>query len=159
MMRRGLTLVETIIALAIIAIAFSILATAFVGNVRVSGTAGERTQSTQYLSYLGRLVAGGGVAGGAAVLPAAEGSISWDYGALVEAFPDLPSQAGQRGDAARYRAEVEHLGAVGFLGGSGVEYRITVCSTTVTGESCTVGVTVGPPRAETVAPPLLPGIN
>jgi len=40
-MRRGLTLVETIIALAIIAIAFSILATAFVGNVRVSGTAGE----------------------------------------------------------------------------------------------------------------------
>ncbi|MFN2322263.1 MAG: prepilin-type N-terminal cleavage/methylation domain-containing protein [Trueperaceae bacterium] len=155
MTRRGLSLVEVIIALAVVAIAFAILSTALVGQLRFSGNANARTQTTQYLNYLGRLVAGGAED----VLPAAGNTLTWDYGAMVAAFPDLPGGAGL--DAAgRYRAEVESVGAVAYVGAIGVQYRVRVCSVTPTGESCAAATTIGPaPAATGATPPPLPGIN
>lgn len=154
MTRRGLSLVEVIIALAVVAIAFAILSTALVAQLRASGTAGARTQTTQYLNFLGRLVAGGN----ADVLPAAGASLTWDYGAMGTSFPDLPGGDGLEA-ANRYRAQVDNVAAVSFVGAVGVEYRVSVCSMTPNGESCAVGVTIGPaPVAGGSAPPL-PGIN
>lgn len=153
--RSGLTLVEVIVALAVVMIALGILATAIVGNLRVTSTSGARTQTTQYLNYLGRQVAGGTPT----VLAVPGTPLAWDYGELAATFPDLPTGGGGLEEIDRYRAQVDHLGDVGFLGASAVQYRVTVCSTTATGESCTVGVTLGPaPSVGNVAPPL-PGIN
>lgn len=155
MNRRGLSLVEVIIALAVVAIAFAILSTALVGQMRFAGTAGARTQTTQYLNYFGRLVAGGD----AAVLPAVGDSLIWDYGDLGASFPDLPGGAGL--DAAdRYRAQIDSVAAITYVGATGVQYRVTVCSVTPNGESCAVAATIGPaPLAGGGSAPPLPGIN
>lgn len=155
MTRRGLSLVEVLVALAIIAIAFTILSTALVGNLQQTSRAGTRTQTTQYLAYFGRKVAGGD----AAVLAAAGTPLAWGYGALGAAFDDLPTGGGGLDDAARYRAEVAQVGTVAFVGASAVQYRITVCTTDVGGESCVRGSTLGPPPTPAGTPPLLPGIN
>lgn len=157
MTRHGLTLAEVVIAMAVVAVAFTILSTALVFNLQVTGTSGARTQTTQYLNYLGRLVAGGNVD----VLPPAGGTLTWDYGAMATAiaFADLPGGSGWEA-ADRYRASVEHVGVVTFAGAEGVQYRVTVCSMTPNGESCTVGVTIGPERlAGGGGLPPLPGIN
>jgi prepilin-type N-terminal cleavage/methylation domain-containing protein len=155
MNRQGLSLVEVIIALAIVAIAMAILSTALVGNLRFTDVAGARTQTTQYLSFLGRRVAGGAPD----VLPAAGATLTWGYGTLAAAFEDLPAGGGGRDDVARYRAEVENVAGVTFVGATAVQYRVTVCSETTAGESCATGVTVGPAPSVLVTEPPLPGIN
>jgi len=153
--RRGLSLVEVIIALAVVAIAFAILSTALVGQLRFSGNANARTQTTQYLNYLGRLVVGGD----AAVLPAVGDSLVWDYGQLGAAFPDLPGGGGLEA-ADRYRAQIDSVAGITYVGATGVQYRVSVCSVTPTGESCAVGSTIGPPPlAGGGSAPPLPGIN
>lgn len=155
MKRRGLSLVEVLIALAVVAVAFAILSTALVSQLRVSGNANARTQTTQYLNYLGRLVVGGT----AAALPAVGESLAWDYGELGTAFPDLPVAGGLEG-ADRYRARIDSVAAITYVGATGVQYRVTVCSMTPTGESCSVAATIGPaPLASGGTPPPLPGIN
>ena len=155
MTRRGLTIVEVLVALVVIVVAFTILSTALVSNLQQTQRAGTRTQTTQYLAYFGRKVAGGDPA----VLAPAGAPLVWAYGALGAAFDDLPSGGGDLADAARYRAEIEQAGAVAFVGASAVHYRITVCTTANTGESCTTGNTLGPPPTPGGTPPLLPGIN
>jgi prepilin-type N-terminal cleavage/methylation domain-containing protein len=153
--RKGLSLVEVIIALAVVAIAFAILSTALVGQLQFTGNAGARTQTAQYLNYFGRLVAGGD----SAVLPAAGGSLAWEYGEVGTAFPDLPGGSDLQA-ADRYRAQIDSVGDVTYVGATGVQYRVTVCSETPTGESCVVGTTIGPaPLAGGGSPPPLPGIN
>lgn len=156
MTRRGLTLVEVLVALAVIAIAVTLLSTALVGSLQQTTRAGTRTQTTQYLAYFGRKVAGGD----GAVLAAAGTPLVWGYGDLGTAFDDLPTGVGGLADADRYRAEVTQVGAVAFVGASAVQYRITVCTTAADGEACATGNTLGPPpTAGGATPPLLPGIN
>lgn len=155
MMRRGLTIIEVLVALVIVAVAFTILSTGLVGSLQQTQRAGIRTQTTQYLADFGRRVAGGD----GAVLAAASTPLTWAYGGLGAAFADLPTGGGI-GDAARYRVQIEQVGTVTFVGATAVQYRITVCTMTTTGESCTVGTTLGPPpTAGGSSPPLLPGIN
>ena len=156
MRRRGMTIIEVLVALVIIGIAFTILSVALVGNLRQTDRFGARTQTSQFLSYLGRLVAGGDPD----VLAAADTPLTWDYGQLGAAFADLPTGSGGRDDVARYRATIEQVSAVNFVGASAAQYRITVCSTDVAGEACVNGTTLGPaPLGVGTAPPLLPGIN
>lgn len=151
--QHGLSLVEVIVALAVVMIAIGILATAIVSNLRITSTSGARTQTTQYLNYLGRLVSGG------TPVVLADPTLEWAYGDLGTTFTDLPTGGGGLEEAARYRAEIENLGAVTFLGADAVQYRVTVCSQTATGESCAVGLTLGPAPSVGIAAPPLPGIN
>ena len=155
MIRSGLTIVEVLIALAIVGVAVAILSTSLVGNLQQTERAGTRTQTTQYLNFLGRKVAGGD----GAVLAPAGAALTWAYGELGGAFPDLPTGSGGRDDAERYRASVEHVANVAFVGAEAVQYRITVCTQSTTGEACVVGTTLGPEPAAGGAAPLLPGIN
>lgn len=140
--RRGLSIIEVLVALVVVGIAFAILSTALVGNLRNTERAGTRTQTTQYLNYLGRQVSGGM---NNAVLPPAGDTFSWGYGALGAAFPDLPGGTGTRNDANRYRAAIESLGAFTFAGASSVRYSITVCTESSTGEACVSGTTLSSP--------------
>lgn len=155
MRRDGLTILEVLIALVIVGVSFAILSVAMVGSLQQTQRAGIRTQSTQYLNYFGRLVAGGDQA----VLAGSTTALSWGYGALGGAFVDLPTGSGGSADAARYRAVIENVGAVTFVGASAVHYRVTVCTTSVTGETCVVGNTLGPAPGLPGGTPPLEGIN
>ncbi len=155
MTRRGLTIVEVLIALAIVGVAVAILSTSLVGSLKQTERAGTRTQTTQYLNVLGRKVAGGD----GAVLAPVGAALAWAYGELDDAFPDLPTGTGGRDDADRYRASVEHVAEVAFVGAEAVQYRITVCTQSTTGEACVAGTTLGPEPAPGGATPPLPGIN
>jgi prepilin-type N-terminal cleavage/methylation domain-containing protein len=155
MRRHGMTIIEVLVALVIIGIAFTILSVALVGNLRQTDRFGARTQTSQFLSYLGRLVAGGDPA---ALAPAGS-PLTWDYGELGAAFADLPTGSGSRDDVVRYRAAIEQVSDVAFVGAVAVQYRITVCSTDVAGESCVNGTTLGPAPIVGGTAPLLPGIN
>lgn len=151
----GLTLLEVIIALAVVGVVTALLSTAVVGNLQKSRTFGGRTQAGQILNYFGRRVAGGD----RALLPASGTPLSYDYGTLKTSFKELTSDGGFA-DPDRYRVDITNVGSVTLSSASAVRYDVTVCFQASGGESCVVGTTLGaaPSAASGTVPPL-PGIN
>ncbi len=154
--RRGMSIIEVLIALVVVGVAFAILSTALVGTLRNTERAGTRTQTTQYLNYIGRLVSGGGTND---VLPANTGdTINWGYGQLAAAFPDLPGGTG--GNAAnRYRVSIQNQGPYTFAGVTIIQYTVTVCTEGSSGEACVSGTTLGRTRTDDEGAGFLEGIN
>ncbi|HZJ10125.1 MAG TPA: hypothetical protein VFD39_10550 [Trueperaceae bacterium] len=153
--RAGLTVLEVLLALAVLAILGATFTTAVVGNLRHTTVSGQRTQSAQVLNYLGRRVAGGDEA----VLPAVGESLAWDYGELGTAFADLQGGDGFA-EPGRYRAEIVASGTVTTVGATVVQYDLSVCFRNQEAESCTRGTTLGAPAlAGSGTTPPLPGIN
>lgn len=154
MNRNGFTLIEVVIAMAVIAIITGTLTMALVGGVRNTATAGERTQAVRILDYLGRQASGGA----GAVLATAGTPIAFGYGTLSATFADLGASTGI-GDPDRYRASVTNSGTVTISSASAVSYSVLVCFQVQDGESCVQGTTLGPqPSPGGTAPPL-PGVN
>lgn len=150
---RGLTMVEVLIALAILGIVVAVITTATLSSVRNTATSGGRTQATQVLNYLGRLVAGGDD-----ILFQNE-ALSWDYGQLAVHFQELSREAG-RADPDLYRAEITIGSEVTFGNVSMPLYVVSVCWLAPGGESCVQAETVGPeydPAEGSPGP--LPGIG
>lgn len=151
----GLTLLEVILALAVLAILGATFTTAMLGNLRHTTVSGQRTQAAQVLNYFGRRVAGGD----AAVLPTVGNSLNWSYGDLGTAFVDLQGGDGFA-EPERYRVDIVASGTVTVVGASVVQYDIAVCFENQGGESCVRGTTLGAPAlAGPGATPPLPGIN
>lgn len=151
----GLTIVEVLIALAVVGIVTALLSTAVVGNLQQTRTFGGRTQASQILNYFGRRVAGGD----SAVLPGAGAPLTYGYGQLTSSFPDLTSEGGYA-EPDRYRVQIVNQGTVTLAGASAVRYDVTVCLEASGGESCVVGTTLGgAPSSGTGGVPPLPGIN
>lgn len=149
----GLSLVEVLIAIAILGIAVAILATTTLSSVQNNNVSGSRTQATQVLNYLGRLVAGGDR------IMFEHEDLEWSYGALGSAFSELSVEAG-RADPSLYRAEVEDLGWIGIGDAEMLHFRVTVCWMSSGNEHCVVGNTAGPEVVEEDATPApLPGIG
>lgn len=150
---KGLTVVEVLVAIAILGIATAILATTSVSSIRNNAVSGSRTQATQVLNYLGRLVASAD-----AVLFSNE-DLAWDYGTLRDHFTELGEETG-RADTNLYRASIEELGSVGIGSATMTHYRVNVCWQVVGEEHCIAGDTAGPeyiPGDPNPAP--LPGIG
>lgn len=152
---QGLSIVEVLVALVIIGIAFAILSVALVGSLRNTERAGTRTQTTQYLNYLGRLVSGADNS----VLPDVGETLTWGYGAMAAAFPDLPGGASGRANPNLYRATVESLGTFTFSTAESIRYRVTVCTQSSTGEACVSASTLGSPPHDNDPSGILQGIN
>ena len=153
----GLTLVEVLVATAILGTVLAFLSSTMLQSIRVNGISGRRVQTTQLVNYLGRRVVGGE----SALLPAGDGDeIAWGYGELSAAFPDLEREAGGFSDPNAYRASVTRVGTVTFLGAQAVRYDIRSCSVLQGDETCVTAGTFGP-RAVAAGggSPLLPGIN
>lgn len=146
MRERGLTIIEVVLAVAIIAIIMGILTTTVVTNLKQTSVTGASTQAAQVLNYLGRRVAGGH----ADVLPSNGAPLTWDYGNLT-AFKDLVSGGGVS-DPALYKAQIVYTGDVTLASSSLRRYDIEVCHKRA-GEHCVSGITFGP------APPTLPNTN
>ncbi|MER3557784.1 MAG: prepilin-type cleavage/methylation domain-containing protein [Thermus sp.] len=147
----GLTIIEVLVAIAVLGLAMAAFMTSLMGGIREIGRAGGRTEATQILNYLGRRL----VEGDPAVLPAS-GNRSWDYGQLPGAFPDLAREASVH----QYRAGVEDRGVPDWAQGLALRaYRLRVCWRTQGQESCVVALTMGPEPGQGGSAPPLPGIN
>lgn len=149
----GLTVIEVLIALAVIGVVTATFTTAVVGNLHHASVTGARTEAVQVLDYLGRRAAGGD----SAVLPAAGSPLSWGYGTLATSFPDLTNHGGLS-DPARYRADVSNAGTVAMAGASATEYDVRVCYQAGGAEHCVQAATMGPAPATGGGTPPLPGI-
>lgn len=147
----GLTVVEVLIALVVVAIAVSLLATATVSSARHDANSGSRTQAVQILNYLGRLVA----ANDENVLLSDR---NWGYGELQSAFSEMSTEA-RRADPNLYRASVTEDGAIGLGTAAGILYEIQVCWRAAQEENCVNGSTAGLPFSVGGAPAPDPVVN
>lgn len=158
--RRGLTVVEVLIALVVIGIVMAAFTTAAVSTMHHTSITGARTEAVQILNYLGRRAAGGDET----VLPVAGTPNVWDYGDLPTAFSDLHDHGGFS-DPARYKATITNAGTMTFTGNtttgaSAVEYDLQVCYHAGGGdEYCVTAATLGPEASGSTTAPPLPGIN
>jgi len=148
----GFTLVEVIVALSIVGIIVAVITTASVTSIRNNATSGGRTQATQVLNFLGRLVAVGDDA------LFSQETLEWDYGELGTHFTDLATEA-RRADPALYRAQVTAPAQAALGSVSMPYYRVQVCWQAPGGETCVTGDTVGPVHDPSEGNPgPLPGI-
>ena len=151
----GLTLLEVVLALAVLGVLGAVISTSILGNLRHTTVSGQRTQGAQVLNYLGRRVAGGD----GAVLPTQGASLAWNYNELGASFTDLQGVGGIA-EPDRYRVSIAASGAVTVAGASVVQYDLSVCFQVQGGESCVTGTTLGAPAiAPPGSTPPLPGIN
>lgn len=145
--RAGLSLVETLIAIAVLGVIVTSVMGLYARNLQTTRAASERTQATLLLNYFGRRVAGGD----GTLLPAANDARSWGYGQLAAAFPDLDA-GGDAGDTDRFRAVIANEGPVAFSSASAIQYRVSICFGGADRESCLAAVTVGPAPGSGSAP-------
>lgn len=146
---QGFSLIEVIIALAVLAIVMSAVAITITSSMRHNLTAGSRSQAAQVMNYLGRRIAGGEVS--------QLGGDAWGYGELAGSFTDLKRE-GNLADTDLYRAQVAQFPPIGLAETSIPHYRVTVCWHDSDGESCVSGDTAGPGPGSTSGE-ILPGIN
>lgn len=143
--QQGLTIIEVLVAVAIIGISVSILMTASLSSIRHNAVSGSRTQAAQVLGFLSRLASFGDENMFAA-------DPEWDYGALPLAFPELASEGG-RTDPDLYRASVVALGSVGLGQAQQVHYQVSVCWLAGADEHCVRADTAGPVPGGVSGPP------
>jgi len=155
--RAGLTLIEVVVALAILAIALGTLTSLLIGSMRQNLSSGKRTQAAQILNHLGRLLVGGD----GRLLAAPDNPLEWDYGELKGVFPELEG-AGGLSEPELYRVRVENLGTPTEVADLGVNlnaYRIEVCWKDGARDACVAGEAISAPPASGGTPPPLPLIN
>ena len=130
----GLSLLETVVAIAICGIILAALSTVTVSSLQESNQGNYRTQATQILDTVGRRIAGG--IGLSTQLKSGESmTIS---GAEVD---QMMSVAAFREEAFEVTIENAAVFSVGTTRLS--EYHVTVCFRGGSTESCVSGVTLG----------------
>lgn len=130
----GLSLLETVVAIAICGIVLAALSTVTVSSLQESNQGNYRTQATQILDTVGRRIAGG--IGQSTQLKVGE-SMTLE-GAAVD---QLMNVSAFREEAFEVTIENAAVFAVGTTRLS--EYQVTVCFQGGPSESCVSGVTLG----------------
>lgn len=147
--KSGFTLVEVILAIAVLAIVLAAVAITMVSSIQHNVASGSRSQASQVMNYLGRRVAGGEISN--------LGGTEWDYGELGSSFGDL-TRENNLANPDLYRANIAQMPSIGMGGTSIPHYRVRVCWEDGNGETCVEGHTAGPgPGGESGE--MLPGIN
>lgn len=128
----GLTLIEVVMALSILALTLTAFFTLTLSSIRQNQVSGSRTQAVQVMNYIGRRVTGAD----SVVSPlAATPTSSWTYGQLRTAFPDL-AQATSLVSPDFYRASVTNRGLWNGASVTLAQFRIIVCWRASGGEKC-----------------------
>lgn len=130
----GLTLLETIVAIAVVSIVLGALATVSTSSLRESRAGNFKTQSTQILDTVGRRIAGGE---DASLLPDAGEEVQLDSDELSDlTHMDLTEAAG-------FELTIENVGTFTVSTSQLAQYLVTVCYAGSEGERCVAGATLG----------------
>ncbi|AEV15205.1 secretion system protein [Thermus sp. CCB_US3_UF1] len=155
--RKGLTLVEVLIAITVLSLVLLALNALLVSSLRHTSISGARTQAVQILNYVGRRIVGGETL----LLPGST-PLNYGYGSLRQNFPDLPQEV-RFANPDLYRVAISNLGTPTWASSLGVgvnEYRILVCWRQGGREHCAEGRTFSaPPSTASPSTPPLEGIN
>lgn len=136
---RGLTIVEVLVALAIIGTLLAVFSTSVTSNFSHTRQTGQTTQATQILNYISKEV----TTGSNTFLPTAAAPLtSWDYGQLSSQFPNLNLTSGLS-NSALYKATVTHAGQITVGSNTVTQYNMSVCFKQASTEKCLSGVTFG----------------
>ena len=139
-MKRGFTIIEVLISLAILIIAISILSSTVISSTRHDRNSGQRTQAVEFLNYLGRYV----IEGSTLVVPVSPATVkNINYGAISSVFPNIVAQGGFS-DPSLYKATITFVGAVNLASATANQYNLNVCWKDKGSESCIAGTTLGP---------------
>lgn len=152
----GLSVIEVLVALAVLGIVTAAILTTYLGSIRTNSDSGRRTQSVQIMNAIGRRVAGADPA----VLAQPGTPLAWGYGQLKSGFPELTGDG--IADPDLYRVVVTNLGAVTLGAAQVIHYSVETCTRSRANgaESCVTGDTAGvPPGPEGDEPTGLPGVN
>lgn len=129
----GLTLLETVVAIAICAIILGALATVATSSLRESRQGNYKAQATQVMDTLGRRIAGGHDTS----LLLASGEDTVLDGAAVDELMSLAAFA-----EGAFEATIENLGALTVQTTTLYRYRVEVCYEGGS-ERCVSGITLG----------------
>lgn len=150
--KRGLTVVEVIVALAIIGTVLAVFSTSVVGNMKQNSSSGSRTGAVRFLDHLGRLI----VEGDSNVLPASNATTrTWAYGDL-DTLPELSNEGGF-GDPNLYKAKVTKGTQPSWATSEGLAltaYTLEVCWKNTGEDICVQATGVGPTGSSSTNPPV-----
>ena len=136
-LKKGFTIIEVLISLAILIIAISILSSTVIGSTRHDRNSGLKTQAVELLNYIGRYA----LEGSSLVVPASPGSTKTiAYGGLASALPGLTGSA----DLSAYKATIESVGTVSLAGAVANRYDLEICWKDKNSEACIGSTTLGP---------------
>ncbi len=151
---KGLSIIEVIMAVAVIAVMFAVLTPALIDNSKRTAVTGQSAQASLLLNFFVRQVVGGN----SAVLAYEATPLSWTYGELTNASFGLATE----NDIANpdlYQLTVINEGVVNYLGAEAVQYKTEVCFMQQGQENCIHATTLGPGPISTGIGSYLPGIN
>ncbi|MCA9835780.1 MAG: prepilin-type N-terminal cleavage/methylation domain-containing protein [Trueperaceae bacterium] len=151
--RKGLSLIEVIVAISIIAIMFAVLTPALIDNSKRTAGTGQITQAASMLNFFVRQIVGGN-----AQVLADNTPISWGYGALSSSTLGLNTEK-DLGNPDLYKVTISNQGEVTVLTASATQYQVDVCFQQGSEETCINAKTLGPAPTDTGIGRILPGIN
>ena len=133
--RGGFTLLETVVAVAVLAIVLTALTTVATSSLRTGRDGNFKIQATQVLDTVGRRVAGGVDLG---LLPAAGAPLTVGYGDVADVV-----DFGDTTWSDAFRFTITRDGSVTVGASSVARYRIEVCHRSGDDERCVRGTTLG----------------
>lgn len=152
--QNGMSVVEVIMAVSIIAIMFAILTPALINSSQRTAITGQTVQASLVLNFFVRQIVGGNNS----VLAPSDQALSWDYGKLSSSGLGLADEK----DLAKpdlYKVTVSQEGSVKLLSAESIQYRTEVCFAQGRDETCVDAVTLGPSPTASGNGIILPGIN
>jgi type II secretory pathway pseudopilin PulG len=153
-LRKGISIIEVIMAVSVIAIMFAVLTPALIDNSKRTAQTGELIQASLMLNYFVRQVVGGN----SLVLAKDTTPVSWNYGALSSSALGLSTEK-DLGNPNLYKVTISNQGEITVLTASATQYQIDICFKRASDETCINAKTLGPASTATGAGRVLPGIN
>lgn len=140
--QNGLTLIEVLVALAILGIIIAVYSASFTSSLQTTRTMGNITDANTVLSFFGRMATGG--ASRTISFPTGSTILNYNYGSLEASFPELASADTNVKDANEYRVQITTPGLLAVGDIDLVQYAISVCWRERGNERCVAGQTAGP---------------
>ena len=138
----GLTLIEVLVALAILAVITTVFSTSLISTLNSTRQTGNQTDANAVLNFFGRMAAGG--AGRPLAYSPADGKKEFNYGSLKTAFPELSSGDAKIKNPDLYKVTVTSPGTVTIGAITLYRYSLRVCWQDKGKDACLSGLTVGP---------------
>lgn len=153
-LRKGISIVEVVMAVSIIAIMFAVLTPALIDNSKRTAITGQTAQASLFLNFFVRQIVGGN----SQVLASAATPLQWNYGQLSSSSLGLTNEK----DLAKpdlYKVTISNQAIVSLLGSSATQYEVKLCFKQGNDEICIQAHTLGPAPTASGSGTILPGIN